>query len=110
MRLGCFDLPSYLGRITRIPPEIISGEKNLTTASIAMRMSWASTRETTRVEDIAYCLLGIFEIAIPMIYGEGRKAFMRLQEEIMKNEDDRSIFAWRFDTVGSRISCERRLW
>jgi hypothetical protein len=55
-------------------------------------------------------LLGIFEIAIPMIYGEGRKAFMRLQEEIMKNEDDRSIFAWRFDTVGSRISCERRLW
>ena len=49
---------------------------------------------TTREEDIAYCLLGIFSINMPLLYGEGKKAFLRLQEEIMKKSDDHSIFAW----------------
>ncbi|PMD19668.1 HET-domain-containing protein, partial [Hyaloscypha hepaticicola] len=62
--------------------------------SVAQRMSWASRRETTREEDIAYCLLGIFSINMPLLYGEGEKAFLRLQEEIMKKSDDHSIFAW----------------
>lgn len=57
-------------------------------------MSWAATRETTRKEDIAYCLLGIFHIHMPMLYGEGDAAFTRLQKEIMKSSDDHSIFAW----------------
>ncbi|KAE9371074.1 HET-domain-containing protein, partial [Stipitochalara longipes BDJ] len=92
--IGKPDLLSYLGTITKIPPNIINGKRLLSMTSIAMRMSWASGRETTRVEDIAYCLLGIFDIAMPMIYGEGTKAFMRLQEEILKNDDDHSIFAW----------------
>jgi hypothetical protein len=43
----------------------------LDSASIAQRMSWASRRQTTRVEDIAYCLLGIFGINMPLLYGEG---------------------------------------
>jgi hypothetical protein len=96
---------SDLERITHIPSAFINGSQALNTASIAMRMSWASARRTTRVEDMAYCLLGIFDVAMPMIYGEGTKAFMRLQEEIMKNEDDRSIFAWGFNTVGGGMSC-----
>ncbi|KAI1378168.1 hypothetical protein F4677DRAFT_414581 [Hypoxylon crocopeplum] len=58
-------------------------------------MSWASSRETTRIEDMAYCLLGIFDVNMPMIYGEGSKAFMRLQEEIVKDSSDMSLFAWR---------------
>ena len=62
--------------------------------SVAQRMSWASQRVTTRIEDIAYCLLGIFDINMPMLYGEGAKAFVRLQEEIIKQTDDHSIFAW----------------
>lgn len=62
--------------------------------SIAQRMSWAATRETTRSEDIAYCLLGIFNIHMPMLYGEGSAAFIRLQKEIMKTSDDHSIFSW----------------
>jgi hypothetical protein len=63
--------------------------------SIAERMSWASTRTTTRPEDKAYCLLGIFNVHLPLLYGEGkRKAFLRLQEEIMKNSTDHSILAW----------------
>lgn len=61
---------------------------------IAKRMSWASHRETTRPEDIAYCLLGIFDVYMPLMYGEGDRAFLRLQEEIMRRNDDDSILAW----------------
>ncbi|KAH3996514.1 hypothetical protein HBH92_092530 [Parastagonospora nodorum] len=64
-------------------------------ASVAERMSWASARETKRPEDGAYSLLGIFNINMPLLYGEGTRAFQRLQEEIMKQSDDQSIFAWR---------------
>lgn len=52
-------------------------------------------RETTRIEDIAYCLLGIFNVHMPLLYGEEEKAFRRLQEEIIKSTTDLSIFAWR---------------
>lgn len=62
--------------------------------SIAQKMSWASERKTTRIEDQAYCLLGLFDVFIPMLYGEGERAFARLQEELSKMSDDRSIFAW----------------
>ena len=57
-------------------------------------MSWASQRNTTRVEDKAYCLMGLFDVNMPLLYGEGMKAFVRLQEEIIKNSDDQSIFLW----------------
>lgn len=63
-------------------------------ASIAERMSWASFRTTSRTEDIAYCLLGIMNINMPLLYGEGEKAFLRLQEELIKTESDESIYAW----------------
>lgn len=62
--------------------------------SIAKRMSWASKRVTTRKEDMAYCLIGIFGVNMPLLYGEGEKAFTRLQEEIMEESDDQSLFAW----------------
>jgi len=61
---------------------------------VATRMSWASTRQTTRPEDMAYCLLGIFNINMPLLYGEGDRAFRRLQEEIIRKSDDDSILAW----------------
>lgn len=61
-------------------------------------MSWAANRETTRVEDIAYSLLGIFKVNMPLIYGEGERAFVRLQEEFIKYSGDESIFAWGLDT------------
>jgi hypothetical protein len=53
-------------------------------------------RETTREEDVAYCLLGIFDINMPLLYGEGGKAFKRLQEEITKQSTDQSLFAWQW--------------
>lgn len=64
-------------------------------ANIAKRLSWAAKRETTRPEDLAYCLLGVFGVHMPLLYGEGgHSAFIRLQEEITKEFDDHSIFAW----------------
>ncbi|KAI4269768.1 MAG: hypothetical protein LQ337_007089 [Flavoplaca oasis] len=63
--------------------------------SIARIMSWASRRITSREEDVAYCLLGLFNVHMPLLYGEGAtKAFYRLQIEIMKESDDESLFAW----------------
>jgi hypothetical protein len=73
---------------------------NLRFFSVARKMSWASKRQTTREEDIAYCLLGIFDMPMPLLYGEGSKAFIRLQEEIIKEYDDESLFAWRSTILG----------
>ena len=64
------------------------------TACVATRMSWVSKRSTSRVEDMAYCMLGLFDVNMPLLYGEGGKAFMRLQLEIIKQSDDEAIFAW----------------
>ncbi|KAG8527790.1 uncharacterized protein KY384_007944 [Bacidia gigantensis] len=65
--------------------------------SVAARMSWAAHRSTTRTEDIAYCLLGLLDVSMPLLYGEGSKAFRRLQEEIIRSSNDESIFAWASD-------------
>jgi hypothetical protein len=62
--------------------------------SVAQKMSWASRRETTRVEDRANCLMGIFGINMPFLYGEGNDAFRRLQLEILKVSTDHTLFAW----------------
>jgi hypothetical protein len=87
-------LKGLISRITKIDQAVLSDATLLPTLSVARRMSWSSQRVTTRPEDIAYCLLGIFEINMPMLYGEGEKAFLRLQEEIIKRSNDLSIFAW----------------
>ncbi|KAI0871153.1 heterokaryon incompatibility protein-domain-containing protein [Hypoxylon argillaceum] len=69
---------------------------DLTSCSIAMRLSWASYRETTVEEDETYSLLGLFGISLPLIYGEGRlRAFNRLQRELISVYNDDSIFAWK---------------
>jgi hypothetical protein len=60
-------------------------------------MSWAARRVTTREEDVAYCLLGLFDVNMPLLYGEGRRSLIRLQEQILRQEEDYSIFAWTAD-------------
>ena len=52
-------------------------------ASVATKMSWISGRRASRMQDIAYCLLGLFDVNMPLLYGEGRKAFLRLELEIL---------------------------
>lgn len=84
-----------LEEITNIPGEILLQSKAIETISVAARMSWAVKRQTTREEDLAYCLMGIFNVNMPLLYGEGAKAFIRLQEEILREVRDNSLFAWR---------------
>ncbi|XEV07307.1 hypothetical protein FSHL1_012594 [Fusarium sambucinum] len=88
------ELSSEIEKITDIPLKFLLGWVDFRQASVAQRMSWAAKRETKREEDMAYCLLGIFNISMPMIYGEGEKAFERLQLKILEQTTDDSILAW----------------
>lgn len=80
---------------TGIPIQVLQDPGIIQDISVARKMSWASQRKTTKLEDMSYCLLGLFEVNMPMLYGEGSKAFLRLQREIIEQYDDESIFAWR---------------
>ncbi|KAF4810246.1 Vegetative incompatibility protein HET-E-1 [Colletotrichum siamense] len=91
-------------RITKIPRECLLNEQPLSSFSTAQIMSWASSRVTTRPEDQAYCLLGLFGVNMPLLYGEGCKAFVRLQEEIIKISDDQSIFACDMEALAMSAS------
>jgi hypothetical protein len=94
------DIASDISKITGIDHGTLLGA-SVKRISIARRMSWASRRITSRPEDLAYCLLGIFGINMPMLYGEGERAFIRLQQEIIRISNDQSIFAWSADeTLG----------
>jgi len=84
-----------LSEVSRIPVEVLTHRQSFRDYSVAQRMSWASTRSTTREEDAAYCLLGLFSINMPLLYGEGSKAFRRLQHIILGEDLGESIFAWR---------------
>ncbi|PYI11265.1 HET-domain-containing protein [Aspergillus sclerotiicarbonarius CBS 121057] len=98
--IGCRkSLSALISQITLIDESVLQGDTRLARFSIAKKMSWASGRVTTRREDIAYCLMGIFDVSMPLLYGEGEKAFIRLQEEIMKDSDDQTLFAWENSSV-----------
>lgn len=64
--------------ITGIPSAVLLDESNSMRYCIAQRMSWAVGRDTTWIEDRAYSLMGLFRINMPLLYGEGEKAFQRL--------------------------------
>ena len=87
-------LVDKISSITGIPGEALrTGDLN--SYSVAQKMAWAAKRVTTRPEDQAYCLMGLFDVNMPLLYGEGGyRAFVRLQEEIIRHSDDHSIFAW----------------
>jgi len=87
-------LAKKISRITAIDEAVLEDNSQMVKINIASRMSWASQRETTRIEDKAYCLMELFGINMPLLYGEGRRAFHRLQEEIMKMHEDYTLFAW----------------
>ncbi|KAK4234253.1 vegetative incompatibility protein HET-E-1 [Achaetomium macrosporum] len=87
-------LVKMIEKITRVDELTLLEPRLIHSASVAQRMAWAANRTTTRPEDMAYSLLGIFGVNTPIIYGEGENAFLRLQEEIIRRSDDHSIFAW----------------
>ncbi|KAK3366322.1 HET-R [Lasiosphaeria ovina] len=71
--------------ITGIPLKALQGSA-MNNFSIEERMLWVKKRNTTREEDKAYSLFGIFDVHIPLLYGEGEeKAFDRLREKIDKD-------------------------
>ncbi|KAJ4177343.1 hypothetical protein NW759_017443 [Fusarium solani] len=90
-------LLNILRDITGIPTDVLRYYRHINDIPIAQTMSWAAWRETTREEDIAYCLLGIFDVNMPLLYGEGMQAFFRLQEAIAKKHYDLSLFTWQQD-------------
>lgn len=93
-----------LSDITGIDIEILGHENPLSSVPVAQRMSWAAGRQTTKIEDLAYCLFGIFDVNMPLLYGEEEKAFLRLQEEILKNTMDLTILAWTMPKRGAEFA------
>ena len=109
-RIYTKDWTPYLGLTIynhKESPEIISEMENATGISaqslmalrpglkdIRGKLRLASTRQTTRVEDAAYSLLGIFSMALPVTYGEGDKAQGRLLSQLLTSSGDTSILAW----------------
>ncbi|KAM0543301.1 hypothetical protein ACHAPJ_012385 [Fusarium lateritium] len=93
------EMAESLEDVTGISAHYLTGEKDFRVACIAAKMSWAAKRETTREEDMAYSLFGIFNLHLPVQYGEGKGAFLRLQDALM-NKNDESLFAWKMPSEG----------
>ena len=91
-------LAPLIKKATKIPLKFLedsNGSRPLVTeACVAERMRWASHRDATRTEDKAYSMLGLFQVNLPLLYGEGNRAFRRLQIEILKETHDESLLAW----------------
>ncbi|KAL8410407.1 hypothetical protein RB596_000190 [Gaeumannomyces avenae] len=79
---------SAIEGVTRIGRRSLQDVEELNRVSVAESMSWAAGRRTTRAEDRAYSLLGIFGTDMPLLYGEGARSFGRLQEEILRVSDN----------------------
>jgi hypothetical protein len=88
------DLVDPIRKATNIRREVLRKETSLHDCCVAERMSWAACRKTKRVEDRAYSLFGIFQVHLPMLYGEREAAFQRLQQAILKTSEDDTLFAW----------------
>jgi hypothetical protein len=85
-------LAGWISKITRIDIDALfcgrelknGSEAGLEQFCVAKRMSWASDRATTRIEDRAYCLLGIFNVNMPLLYGEGEKLLRAFKKRLSK--------------------------
>lgn len=93
------ELLQTLADITGVRAEVLTHEEHLSSVCIAEKMSWLAHRDTTRIEDMAYCMLGLLEINMPLRYGEGEQAFLRLQQNIIDSRDDQTILCWTLPTA-----------
>lgn len=91
------ELCDSITAITGISKAVLINADDCAMISVAQKISWAAKRNTTREEDQLYCLFEIFSINLPLLYGEGGKAFTRLQEAIIRTTNDLSLFAWQSD-------------
>ncbi|KAI1127088.1 heterokaryon incompatibility protein-domain-containing protein [Nemania abortiva] len=109
-RIGWKHDPEFctrISKITGIDTQYLNDRDLIFTAGFSVRMSWAARRKTTREEDIAYCLLGLFGVNMPLLYGEGKRAFLRFQEELIRRSNDQTIFCWsQPNQISGRIKYE----
>ncbi|KAG2748768.1 hypothetical protein P692DRAFT_20779992 [Suillus brevipes Sb2] len=93
---GSFSILRALETATGIPRDVLASDHGcIHWKRVDERMAWAAGRKTTRVEDAAYSLMGIFHVSLQIAYGEGRdRAFCRLIEAIMQAGDP-SVLNWR---------------
>jgi len=99
-------LLEVLAKHTEIDIQVLEDCRFLPRVPVGTRLAWAARRSTRRDEDMAYPLLGIFGLDIPVTYGEGGKAFRRLQRKISRTIDDDSVFFWQ----SSSTQYCRSLW
>ncbi|KAL4071205.1 hypothetical protein V8B97DRAFT_515417 [Scleroderma yunnanense] len=83
-----------LEHMTRIPKTILTDGLSAERSSVAQIMCWAAGRRTSQFEDRAYSLLGLLGVYMSLLYGEGKHAFRRLQEEVIRRHNDYTIFTW----------------
>ncbi|KAK3112000.1 hypothetical protein LTR53_012182 [Teratosphaeriaceae sp. CCFEE 6253] len=109
---GVLDLTGHLSQITGISLTHLRSFRRSQSHnySIAARMSWAAGRQTTKPEGAAYCFLGLFNVNMPLLYGEGKSAFIRLQREILQHSDDQTILAWKTPCTAPSERDPRQLW
>ena len=100
------ELVRELEGVTGIEGKYLTADADLCEASVATRISWMAGRFTTEVEDVAYSMLGLFDVNMEIHYGEGVKAFMGLQRALMQESRDESLFAWTLPRQG-RLRCHR---
>ena len=91
------EVAKLVSDITSISTDVLINREF--SSSVVQRMSWAAGRTTTRVEDRAYSLMGIFRANMPTLYGEGHRAFIRLQEEIMRTRPGTALNWWEGEVL-----------
>lgn len=90
-----FDLSIETSEASGVTEMVLRNPAYLRDVCVSEKMSWAAHRVTTRPEDQAYSLMGLFGVSMPALYGEsGNGAFRRLQLEILRTTSDHTLFAW----------------
>ncbi|KAI1385003.1 HET-domain-containing protein [Hypoxylon trugodes] len=101
---GGVDLLDAIAKSTEISRALLEDRDQVFGFCVGERIKWIAKRQTTREEDMAYSLMGLCKVNMPVLYGEGAaNAFGRLQREIMQSSFDMSIFAWRGDYESSGL-------
>ena len=91
------DVVHHLENVTSIPKAVLTADnsRGIHGRTFWEIISWASRRQTTHIEDRAYCLVGLLHVNFTITHGEGQRAFSRLVETIVaENPTSWDVFAW----------------
>ncbi|CAH0035918.1 unnamed protein product [Clonostachys rhizophaga] len=100
----CPEFTPLASNITGVPISVLREPAALANVAVGIRIAWYAAKSSARPEDLIYSLAPILGVQMQIIYGEGRtKAFCRLQEQVLHDSRDSSIFAWRAGSNGPEI-------